>query len=103
MIRRVVAERAVALSGPRALLMQAAHPLAVYGLLAHSDSLEDPYKRLARTAEVIDAITFGTREDADRMTARVRAMHGRVRGRLPHDVGIFAAGTPYRADDPRAC
>jgi uncharacterized protein (DUF2236 family) len=101
MIRRVVGERAVALSGPRALLMQAAHPLAVHGLLAHSDSLEDPYRRLARTAEVIDTITFGTHEDADRMTARVRAMHGRVRGRLPHDVGIFAAGTPYRADDPR--
>jgi uncharacterized protein (DUF2236 family) len=101
MIRRVVGERAVALSGPRALLMQAAHPLAVAGLLAHSDALEDPYKRLARTAEVIDAITFGSRTEADRMTARVRAMHGRVRGRLPESVGIFPAGTPYRADDPR--
>jgi uncharacterized protein (DUF2236 family) len=100
MIRRVMGERAVALSGPRSLLMQAAHPLAVAGLLAHSDSLEAPYERLARTAQVLDAITFGSRADADRMTARVRAMHRRVRGRLAQGVGIFPAGTPYRADDP---
>jgi uncharacterized protein (DUF2236 family) len=101
MIRRVVRERAVALSGARALLMQAAHPLAVAGLLAHSDSLEDPYVRLARTAEVMNTITFGTRADADRMTKRVRAMHRSVRGILPEAVGIYPAGTPYRADDPR--
>jgi len=34
-LRSVHRERVVALSGPRALLMQAAHPLAVVGLLAH--------------------------------------------------------------------
>jgi uncharacterized protein (DUF2236 family) len=100
-IRRVMRERAVALSGARALLMQAAHPLAVAGLLAHSDSLEDPYLRLRRTAEVINAITFGTRADADRMTKRVRALHRSVRGTLPETVGIYPVGTPYRADDPR--
>src|SRR6201996_9101432 len=99
-IRRVMRERAVALSGSRALLMQAAHPLAVAGLLAHSDALEDPYLRLQRTAEVMSTITFGTRGDADRMTKRVRAMHRAVRGTLPGAVGIFPAGTPYRADDP---
>ncbi len=100
MIRRVMGERAVAFSGARSLLMQAAHPLAVAGLLAHSDSLEDPYDRLARTAQVLDAITFGSRAEADRLTARVRAMHRRVRGELPETVGIYPAGTPYRADDP---
>ena len=34
------------------------------------------------------------------MTRHVRAMHRRVRGRLPAAVGPYAAGTPYRADDP---
>jgi uncharacterized protein (DUF2236 family) len=100
-IRRVMRERALALSGPRALLMQAAHPLAVSGLLAHSEALDDPYVRLARTAEVMNTVTFGSRADADRVTRRVRAMHRAVRGRLPETIGIYPAGTPYRADDPR--
>ena len=100
-IRRVMRERALALSGPRALLMQAAHPLAVSGLLAHSEALDDPYVRLARTAQIMNTVTFGSRADADEATRRVRAMHRAVRGRLPEAVGIYPAGTPYRADDPR--
>ena len=100
MLRRVQRERVVALSGPRALLMQAAHPLAVFGLLAHSSALDEPYARLARTAATMNTIAFGSREDADRITRRVRAMHRRVRGKLPEQVGRHPAGTPYRADDP---
>jgi uncharacterized protein (DUF2236 family) len=45
LLRRVHRERVLALSGPRALLMQAAHPLAVTGLLAHSSTPDDPYQR----------------------------------------------------------
>ena len=100
MLRRVHRERAVALSGPRALLMQAAHPLAVSGLLAHSSAMDEPYDRLARTAEVMSTIGFGPRGEADRVTAHVRAMHKRVRGRIKEPAGTFPAGTPYAADDP---
>ncbi len=100
MLRKIHRERAVALSGPRALLMQAAHPLAVAGLLAHTASLDEPYERLARTAETMSTIGFGSRADADRVTRRVRAMHRRVSGRLPNQVGLYPAGTPYQADDP---
>jgi uncharacterized protein (DUF2236 family) len=100
MLRRVHRERAIALSGPRALLMQAAHPLAVTGLLAHSTAMDEPYERLARTAETLSTIGFGSREDADRVTAHVRAMHKRVNGRIKEPVGRFAAGTPYAADQP---
>jgi uncharacterized protein (DUF2236 family) len=100
MLRRLNRERVMALSGPRALLMQAAHPLAVTGLLAHSSALDEPYERLARTAEVMNTIAFGSRADADRVTRHVRAMHRRVRGRIREPVGRFAAGTAYRADDP---
>ena len=99
-IRRVYRERALALAGPRALLMQAAHPLAVSGLLAHSSALEEPYERLMRTAEVMSTVTFGTRADADRVTRRVRSMHRRVQGAIPRPAGRFPSGTPYRADDP---
>jgi uncharacterized protein (DUF2236 family) len=100
MLRRVHRERVLALAGPRALLMQAAHPLAVAGLLAHSDSLDDPYGRLARTAAVMNAVGFGSKAEADRLTASVRAMHRRVGGKLARAIGPYPAGTPYRADDP---
>jgi uncharacterized protein (DUF2236 family) len=80
--------------------MQAAHPLAVSGLLAHSTAIDQPYERLARTAEVLATIGFGEREDANRVGGRVRAMHRRVAGTLREPVGPYPAGTPYRADDP---
>lgn len=99
-LRRIHRERAIALSGPRALLMQAAHPLAVAGLLAHTSDLDEPYERLARTAQTLGTIGFGSRADADAASRRVRAMHRRVRGRLGQAVGPYPAGTPYRADDP---
>jgi uncharacterized protein (DUF2236 family) len=100
MLRRVHRERVMGLSGPRALLMQAAHPLAVAGLLAHSNALDEPYDRLARTAQVMHAIGFGTRAEANETARRVRAMHRKVRGRLRQPVGRYPAGTEYRADDP---
>jgi uncharacterized protein (DUF2236 family) len=100
MLRRVHRERAVALSAPRAMLMQAAHPVAFAGFFRHTGSLDEPYQRLARTAEVMDTIAFGSRDRADRMTRRVRAMHRRVRGELREPAGRFPAGTPYAADDP---
>lgn len=100
MIRVVHREQVVALSGARALLMQAAHPVAFQGFFAHSGALDEPYERLARTAAVLNAIGFGEREEADRATARVRSMHARVRGQLEHAAGRFPAGTPYAADDP---
>jgi uncharacterized protein (DUF2236 family) len=79
MLRRIHRERAVALSGPRALLMQAAHPVAVRGLLAHSSAVDEPYERLARTAEVMSTVGFGSRADADRVTRRVRGLHRRYK------------------------
>lgn len=100
MIRRVHREHVVRPYGRRALLMQAAHPLAFAGLIAHTGAIDDPYARLARTARVIHAVTFGPRAEADKLTRRVRAMHRRVRGELAEPAGRFPAGTPYAADDP---
>jgi len=100
MIRRVHRERVVALSGSRALLMQAAHPVAFTGFFVSTSSLRDPYARLERTARVIDTVVFGSKQAADRATRRVRATHSRVRGVLDRDAGRFPAGTPWAADDP---
>ncbi len=101
MIRRVLGEYAVALSGPRALLMMAAHPVAFEGFFMSTGALDDPYARLRRTAIVVDEIVWGSKAKADAYTARVRTAHATVRGTIPHDAGPFPAGTPYAADDPQ--
>jgi uncharacterized protein (DUF2236 family) len=100
LLRQVVGDRMTGLSGPRALLLMAAHPVAFEGFFAHTGALDDPYARLQRTAVVMNAVAFGSREEAERLTRRVRAMHRRVRGSLREDAGRFGAGTPYRGDDP---
>jgi uncharacterized protein (DUF2236 family) len=100
MLRRVHREWVVAFSGPRALLMQATHPVAFAGFFAHTGALDEPYERLSRTAQVMDTIAFGPKDEADRLTRRVRAMHRKVGGELDEPSGRFPKGTPYRADDP---
>lgn len=99
-LRRVQRERVIALAGPRSLLLMAAHPVAFEGFFAQTGALDDPYARLRRTAEVLELITYGTREQAGAATRRVRAIHRRVRGALPEAAGRFPAGTTYAADDP---
>ena len=100
MLRRVHREQVVALAGPRALLMQAAQPVAFAGFFASTGALENPYPRLERTAAALNTVMFGTRAAADRVTARIRRVHSRVRGQLAEAVGPFPAGTPWAADDP---
>jgi uncharacterized protein (DUF2236 family) len=92
MLRRVIREQVVGLSAPRALLLQAAHPVAFAGFFAHTGALDEPYERLARTARVLSLVAFGPKDRAKAATRRVRAMHRRVRGELE--------GTSYAADDP---
>src|SRR3954447_24282067 len=93
-LRRIHREQVVALSGPRALLMQAAHPLAFAGFFAASSTLDDPYPRLERTAAVMNTVIFGESDVADRVTARVRRIHSRMTGTLVTAAGPFSAGTP---------
>ncbi|MEA2359495.1 MAG: hypothetical protein QOI62_2755 [Solirubrobacteraceae bacterium] len=100
MLRRVIGQKVVGLSGPRALLMQAAHPVAFAGFFAHTGALDEPYERLRRTARVLNLIAFGPKDRAQQATRRVRAMHRRVHGELAEPAGRFPAGTPYAADDP---
>lgn len=99
-IRRVYREHVMVLAGPRALLMQAAHPVAWAGFYAQTASKDEPYERLHRTARIVELVTYGPRREAERATRRVRAMHGKVRGELHEAAGRFPAGTPYAADDP---
>lgn len=99
-IRRLYREQVMVLAGPRALLMQAAHPVAFAGFYAQTAAMDEPYERLHRTAMIVDLVVYGERGEAERATRRVRSMHGKVRGKLAESAGRFPAGTPYAADDP---
>ena len=97
---RVGRELALMLGGGRALLLQIAHPLVAAGVAGHSGFREDPWKRLEGTMNAVWAVVFGSRSQADRAAARVRAMHRQVNGTLAEPMGAFPAGTPYSALDP---
>lgn len=101
MIRVVNSELAAAFSGGRALLLQAAHPVMFEGFYQDSEIEQDIHGRLARTARIMTIIYFGKKSNADRWTAAVRKMHSKINGTLKEDAGLFIAGTPYAADDPK--
>jgi uncharacterized protein (DUF2236 family) len=90
---RVNGEGVLMLGGPRALLMQIAHPAVAAGVADHSDFPADPYTRLWRTLDAMLAISFGDTQQCKAAAARVAAVHRRVRG-------ATAGGRPYRATDP---
>jgi uncharacterized protein (DUF2236 family) len=71
MVRKVHREYAVRLAGPRTLLLQATHPVAFAGFLAHTGALDASYERLARTARVIDAIIYGECDEARELALEI--------------------------------
>src|SRR5215471_13667893 len=100
MFWRVNRELASSLAGPRAVLMQIAHPLIAAGVAEHSRFREHRFARLYRTSMAAAAITFGSRELALRTIASINRRHDRVHGTLRTEAGAFPAGTPYDANDP---
>ncbi|HEX5000664.1 MAG TPA: oxygenase MpaB family protein [Terriglobia bacterium] len=97
---RVNRELASGLAGPRAVLMQISHPLIAAGVADHSQFRNHRLSRLYRTSMAAAAITFGTRAFALSAVRRINGIHTRVHGNLREDVGRFAAGTRYDANDP---
>jgi uncharacterized protein (DUF2236 family) len=79
--------------GISALLLQMLHPLALAGVVDHSNFREDMLGRLSRTATFIAGTTYGSREDAERLVERVKKVHRTVVGTAPD-------GRPYAAEDP---
>jgi uncharacterized protein (DUF2236 family) len=102
MLRTVHEEKAVGLMyGQRALCVGAVKPLNYVGTTEHTRNKSTPFKRIAHTGGMFEAVFFGTRAEADRVLAMVDTMHDRVVGELPFDAGPhYPAGTPYSALDP---
>jgi len=103
-ISRIVnAERLVLLGWTRAILLQFAHPLIAAGIYEHSHFRARPsaaVQRLRHTVRAMLDLTFGTPADRQRTLDKIMAIHKRVNGVLPEDVGPFPAGTRYSAEDP---
>jgi len=75
-------------AGPRALLLQLAHPQVAAGVADHSDFRADPWARLDGTLRSYLRIVYGTRTAALREVARLNALHRTI------------TGPTYRARDP---
>jgi len=97
---RIARERLLLAGGPAALLLQVAHPLVAAGVAAHSGFVEDPLRRLRATMGGVLTVSFGDGAQVRDAVAAVDRRHHLVQGTLDAGSGGFAAGTPYRADDP---
>ncbi|MFI0985974.1 oxygenase MpaB family protein [Streptomyces exfoliatus] len=92
-VRTVHGDASMYIGGLAALLLQSLHPTAMAAVAAHSGFQGDPWGRLQRTSTFLAVTTFGTSQDAEDAVARVREVHGRIRG-------TTSEGVPYRASDP---
>jgi uncharacterized protein (DUF2236 family) len=75
-------------AGPRALLLQLAHPLVAAGVDDHSDFRADPWRRLRATLRSYLTIVYGTTTAARAEIRRLNELHRTI------------AGSGYRARDP---
>ncbi|NWA73653.1 oxygenase MpaB family protein [Serratia proteamaculans] len=79
--------------GVSALLLQMLHPLALAGVWDHSNFRDDMLGRLRRTSQFVSVTTFGPTAEAERLIAKVKAIHLRVNG-------VSSDGRAYAASDP---
>ncbi|MFL5777429.1 MAG: oxygenase MpaB family protein [Chloroflexota bacterium] len=75
-------------AGPRALLLQLAHPAVAAGVDEHSDFRSDPWRRLAGTLRSYLTIVYGTTAAARAEIRRLNELHRSI------------AGEGYEARDP---
>ena len=67
-------------AGPRALLLQLAHPAVAAGVADHSDFRADPWRRLAGTLRSYLTIVYGSTGAARAEIRRLNALHRGITG-----------------------
>ena len=88
-------------AGPRALLLQLAHPLVAEGVAQHSSFQADPWSRLAGTLRSYVGIVYASRAGAAAEIARLNRLHESVSGAVVDPVARAATGVErYEARDP---
>lgn len=102
-IWKVTRENFLALGGPRALLLQLAHPKVAAGVDHHStfrDNSFAPYRRLYTTGDTMQRTVFGTPRQAEGAVGHIRSIHDRVHGKTRENAGPYPRGSAYTAHDP---
>ena len=87
-------------AGPRALLMQIAHPLVAAGVADHSDFRADPWARLSGTLASYLRIVYGTADAARGEIRRLHELHRGIRGDVVEGDVRARHGRRYSALDP---
>ena len=87
-------------AGPRALLMQLAHPLVAEGVEQHSDFRADPWRRLQGTLRSYLRIVYGTTAQARAEIRRLNELHRSIRGPVRDAAARESHGSRYSARDP---
>jgi uncharacterized protein (DUF2236 family) len=87
-IRRVTQEGLLIAAGGVASLLQTSHPKVGQGVHDHSYTFDDPMVRLRNTMGWVYMVVFGTRAEAEQISAMVTRMHDQV------------TGPDYEANDP---
>ena len=87
-------------AGPRALLLQIAHPLVAEGVDQHSDFRADPWARLAGTLRSYLRIVYGTRTTARAEIRRLNGLHRTIGGPVRDQAAAARFGAAYDARDP---
>ncbi len=87
-------------AGPRALLLQIAHPLVAEGVDQHSDFRADPWTRLAGTLRSYLTIVYGTTAQARGEIRRLNGLHRSVAGPVRDPGAAARFGAAYEARDP---
>jgi uncharacterized protein (DUF2236 family) len=87
-------------AGPRALLLQLAHPLVAEGVAEHSDFQADPWSRLAATLRSYLRIVYGTAASARGEIRRLNQLHRSISGAVRDESARERYGSRYQARDP---
>lgn len=88
LIRVITQEGALIAAGGAASLLQTAHPKVAQGVYDHSYTADDPARRLRNTMGWLYVVQFGTKDEAETLSALVTKGHEAV------------TGPGYEANDP---
>ena len=72
---RVHHDPSALVGGLRALMLQSLQPEVMHGFNANTDTRDDPWGRLIRTANYVNTVVYGTHDEADAAAERVRRVH----------------------------